>query len=102
MRELIREPVGFSWLPQIMGFYNRITQREDGDIVKIAMGESCRMAERDKTCWAAQLAQHLHRNGISDGATSIYEFQPLKTMDIMKMVRERWHSQMATNMDCIK
>ena len=103
MTELCREPMGFSRIKQILGFYNSVLLREDDDLVKIAMAENCHMAAHDlkSKCWVAQLALHLRRNNLNDDASSVTAFAPICIMEIMTTLRSKWLNSQSTNMNKI-
>ena len=58
MSELNRHPLSYNVLKQTLVFRNKIMDRTDDDLVKIAMVESISMAKEGKRCWVSHLSRY--------------------------------------------
>lgn len=64
MFEMDRLPIALAWLKQVLRFWNKMMQRPDEDLVKIAMAGDMELADSGvTTCWVAHLAKCLSRYG---------------------------------------
>lgn len=67
MHELRRQPIALDWLKQCIRFWNKIIQRPEDDLVRMALLESCQL--NVGTCWAARFKACLIGLRPSDMAT---------------------------------
>ena len=58
MSELNRHPLSHNVLKQTLAFRNKIMDRTDDDLVKLAMVESISMAKEGKRCWVYHLSRY--------------------------------------------
>ena len=91
MTEMRRDPLALSILKLSLRFWNNIMGRPDGDIVKLAMVESCELFKTGvKQCWAAHLStctQKCEIDVIGLGYSS------LDVEDIVQTARAKWLSR---------
>ena len=66
MKELRRQPLSLCMLRQVLGFAKRVWERDDSDLVKMAMTESFSLANNGTKCWATSLLKCLSKHGVVD------------------------------------
>jgi len=89
MHELGREPIAACWVRQAVRFWNKIQARPEGDLVKVAMRESCALARAGNQSWAAAFDK-----SIGSGYDCLAEGMPfLPEEEIMEAVTHTWWSK---------
>lgn len=53
--ELQREPIYLRWLRQNLKLWNRVSSRDDDDLLKVARKERCRLVSGGVQVWASYL-----------------------------------------------
>ena len=91
MSEVGAKPLLHAWAKQLLGWWNRMVSRRDGDMVKEALRESVRLAEggngrpaRPQRCWAAAL--HAFLRVLGKGPYSLAPIPP----SVSEELHERW------------
>jgi hypothetical protein len=87
MSEVGAKPMAHAWAKQMVGWWNRMVSRRDGDLVKESLRESVRLAEggngrpaRPQLCWAAALRAFLRVLG--KGPCSLAPISPSTLKDL--------------------
>lgn len=91
MSEVGATPLLHAWAKQLVGWWNRMVSRRDGDMVKEALRESLRLAEggdgrpaRPQRCWAAAL--HAFLRVLGRGSYSLAPISP----SVLEVLNQRW------------
>jgi hypothetical protein len=92
MSEVGTKPLAHAWAKQLIGWWNRMVSRKDGDMVKEALRESVRRAvggrlARPQNCWASALISFLR--ALDKGPNSLASLPSLPT-SIVDDLHKRW------------
>lgn len=90
-----RVPIVHGWLARVLGFWNGIMQRPEGDVVRVALADGAGRAQRvgragPQVTWASGLCTALHAL-LPEWAERFKGGRSLPRADVLRRVKCLWH-----------
>jgi hypothetical protein len=86
-----RVPLAFAWLKQSLAWWNKVVEREQGDVVRAALEDNVQMAQQGMSCWVGCLINTLTQLGL-DHREAVHNLQPFDVKSVLSILYDKWHN----------